>query len=127
MKRLNKLQNFIFMTGGVLLLVGAATFLTGWGASPYIYIVGSLCFATMQIMASYEGTNVVVRRLRRQQIIGAVLLVLTAVPMMMQTLQMGFAQRNEWVVVLTVAAILELYTSWRIPSELEKEHKGEPV
>lgn len=123
MKRLNKIQNFIFLAGGFLLLVGAATFLTGWAASPYIYIVGALCFAAMQVMASYEGHNIVVRRLRRQQIIGAVLLLLTAVPMMMQALQIGPYQRNEWVVLLTIAAILELYTSWRIPSELEKENR----
>ena len=30
MKRLNKIQNIVFITGAVLLLLGAATFFTGW-------------------------------------------------------------------------------------------------
>ena len=30
MKRLNKIQNIVFITGAVLLLIGAATFFTGW-------------------------------------------------------------------------------------------------
>ena len=30
MKRLNKIQNIVVITGAVLLMIGAATFLTGW-------------------------------------------------------------------------------------------------
>ena len=67
-------------------------------------------------MTRYEGGNLVVRRLRRQQILGAVLLVFTGVLMFV-------TKHNEWVLSLTIAAILELYTAYRIPSELEKENK----
>ena len=28
---------------------------------------------------------------------------------------------NEWILCLTIAAILELYTAFRIPNEMEKE------
>jgi drug/metabolite transporter (DMT)-like permease len=65
-------------------------------------------------MTRYEGKNLIVRRLRRQQILGAVLLVFAGVLMFV-------TKHNEWVLCLTVAAILELYTAFRIPSELEKE------
>ena len=65
-------------------------------------------------MTRYEGKNLIVRRLRRQQILGAVLLVFAGVLMFVP-------KHNEWVLCLTVAAILELYTAFRIPSELEKE------
>ena len=34
---------------------------------------------------------------------------------------MFVTRHNEWVLCLTIAAILELYTAFRIPSELEKE------
>ena len=61
-----------------------------------------------------EGKNLIIRRLRRQQIIGAMLLVFAGVLMFT-------SKRNEWIVCLTIAAILQLYTAWRIPSELEKE------
>ena len=65
-------------------------------------------------MSRYEGKNLIIRRLRRQQILGAVLLVFAGVLMFV-------TKHNEWVLCLTVAAILELYTAFRIPSELEKE------
>ena len=31
---------------------------------------------------------------------------------------------GEWKVVLAIAAVLELYTAFRLPTELEKEEKG---
>jgi drug/metabolite transporter (DMT)-like permease len=71
-------------------------------------------FAYVQVMSRYEGKNLIIRRLRRQQILAAVLLVFTGVLMFV-------TRHNEWVLCLTIAAILELYTAFRIPSELEKE------
>ena len=41
--------------------------------------------------------------------------------MSMQDMHYGFAARNERVVSLIVGCVLELYTSWRIPQELEKQ------
>ena len=102
------------MVGAVLLLVGAVLQITRWELSPYLYTLGAVLFAYVQVMCRYEGKNLIVRRLRRQQIIGAVLLVFAGVLMFT-------SKRNEWIVCLTIAAILQLYTAWRIPSELEKE------
>lgn len=102
------------MVGAVLLLVGAVFQITRWELSPYLYTLGAVLFAYVQLMCRYEGKNLIVRRLRRQQIIGAVLLVFAGVLMFT-------SKRNEWIVCLTIAAVLELYTAWRIPSELEKE------
>ena len=111
MKRLNKIQNIVFITGAVLLLIGAATFFTGWLYAFYLYTVGACAFAAMQLRAGYEGDNFVIRRLRGQQVIGALLLVCTAFFMAMRIFDFGLA----------VACVLELYTAFRIPAELEKE------
>lgn len=78
MKKLNKIQNIVFIAGAVLLLIGAATFFTGWLYAFYFYAVGACAFAAMQLCAGYEGDNLVIRRLRGQQVIGALLLVCTA-------------------------------------------------
>lgn len=102
------------IVGAVFLLVGAVLQITRWELSPYLYTLGAVLFAYVQVMCRYEGKNLIVRRLRRQQIIGAVLLVFAGVLMFT-------SKRNEWIVCLTIAAVLELYTAWRIPSELEKE------
>lgn len=124
MKKLTPWQNALYMGGAGLLLLGAATYITGWRLSFYIYTAGACSFAAMQMLAAYEGRNLVLLRLRRQQLFGAVCLLLTACAMAMQTFGFGFARRNEWVVCLTVACVLELYTAFRIPSEWEKEQSG---
>jgi len=106
----------IQMIGAVLLLVGAMLQITRWELSPYIYTVCSILFAYAQVMSGYEGKNLIVRRLRRQQILGATLLVFAGVLMFV-------TRNNEWILCLSIAAVLELYTAFRIPSELEKEKK----
>lgn len=100
--------------GAVLTLVGAMLQITRWEFSPYLYILGAFLFAYTQVMDRYEGKNLIIRRLRRQQILGAALLVFAGVLMLV-------THNNEWVLCLTIAAIIELYTAFRIPNELEKE------
>ena len=104
------------MTGAGLLLVGAMLQITRWELAPVLYTIGAVLFAYVQVMSRYEGKNLIVRRLRRQQILAAVLLVFAGVLMFV-------TRHNEWVLCLTIAAILELYTAFRIPSELEKDNK----
>ena len=111
---MSKIYQIIQGVGAVLLLVGAMLQITRWELSPILYTIGAVMFAYVQVMSRYEGKNLIVRRLRRQQILGAVLLVFAGVLMFV-------TKHNEWVLCLTVAAILELYTAFRIPSELEKE------
>ena len=111
---MKKGNEWIQMTGAVLALVGAALQITRWEFSPYIYIIGAVLFAYTQVMDRYDGKNLIVRRLRRQQILGAVLLVFAGVLMLV-------THNNEWILCLTIAAVLELYTAFRIPNELQRE------
>lgn len=121
-KKLNSsLNNWILMTGAVLLLLGAVMFPLKPEPGFYVYTVGACAFSFMQFADQYEGHNLIVRRLRVQQVIGGLCLLVTAALMAMQTFQFGFARRNEWLVALTIACVLELYTAFRIPSELDKE------
>jgi hypothetical protein len=111
---MNKGTTIMQMTGAVLLLIGAMLQITRWELAPVLYTIGAVLFAYVQVMSRYEGKNLIIRRLRRQQILAAVLLMFTGVLMFV-------TRHNEWVLCLTIAAILELYTAFRIPSELEKE------
>ena len=113
---MNKAYQLIQVVGAVLLLVGAMLQITRWELSPYLYTIGAVLFAYVQVMSRYEGKNLIIRRLRRQQILGAVLLVFAGVLMFV-------TRHNEWVLCLSVAAVIQLYTAYRIPSELEKEKK----
>ena len=106
----------LYLIGAVMTLIGAAVYITGWPLSPYVYTIGATLFALAQINSPLATTNPNVKRLRRQQIFGALLLVLTGAFML-------FTRGNEWIVCLTIAAILELYTSIRIPQEEAKDKK----
>lgn len=114
---MNKGYSIIQMIGAVLLLAGAVLQITRWEVSPYIYTLGALMFAYVQVVVDrYDGKNLNIRRLRRQQITASLMLVFAGVLMFA-------AYHNEWILCLTVAAFLELYTAFRIPSELKKEQK----
>lgn len=106
----------LFTVGAIMLLAGAVIYSTGWSFSPYIYTIGAALFALAQINSPSSSKSPNVKRLRRQQIFGALLLVLTGAFMF-------FTHGNEWIVSLTIAAVLELYTSIRIPQEEAKEEK----
>lgn len=111
---MSKFYSAIATVGAVALLLGAALQITQLAWAPYLYLIGAIMFAYVQVMSGYEGKNIIIRRLRRQQIIGATLLVVAGVMMILW-------KRNEWVVCLTIAAVLEMYTVFRIPQEEEKE------
>ncbi len=111
---MKKLYSFIYMLGGIMLVVGAALYITKWVWAPYIYIAGSLMFGAMQMMDRYTGNNWIIRRLRRQQIVGAIALMLTGVLMLV-------CKHNEWILCMLVGCLMQLYTAFRIPQEMEKE------
>ena len=131
MRELNKLQTAIFLFGGILMAIGAGTTLLGWGSAPYIFALGAVGFSSMQMLQRYEGQNFTIRRLRRMMLLSDVLFLIAALLM--------FASKgnyfglsyityieyvyNKWVIVLLIAALLQLYSMHRIGSELEKEAK----
>ena len=111
---MKRMYAIVQMAGAVLLLVGAMLQITRWEFSPYIYTLGAVMFSYVQVMSRYEGKNLIIRRLRRQQIVGAVLLVFAGVLMFV-------TRHNEWILCLSAAAVIQLYTAFRIPSEMEKD------
>lgn len=126
MKELNKWQNLIYMAGAIILLVGAFSYWFLGRTAAYIYIVGVLMFAFMQVQQRYTGQNPTIRRLRKIQLYGAAALVLTGILLLINnSYYMGIYFRNEWMVALAIGAFMEVYTSFRIPDELEKEKRPE--
>ncbi|NDV66936.1 hypothetical protein [Bacteroides sp. 224] len=111
---MKKIIPALYAVGAVMILTGAITFITKWPFAPYIYTIGATLFALAQINTPYEGANKNVKRLRRQQILGALFLVAAGAFMF-------FTNKNEWIVVLTIGAVIELYTSFRIPQEEQKD------
>lgn len=125
MNSLNKIQTLVFQIGGLLMIVGAVLPIVP-ATRPHaalVFTVGALSFGSMQLLQRYDGRNFVIRRLRGQQILGAFLLMISAALMIMQRYGTGpFPIRgDEWKITLAVAAILEVYTAFRLPQELDRE------
>lgn len=134
MKQLNKLQTLIFLTGGAMMVVGAGCFALMWQQkiACWIYLVGALMFGVMQMMQEYQGNNFIVKRLKRIMSLADIFFILSGflmVDMVYRFLQSAFDNYltyyntiyNKWVVLLLIAAILEMYTMHRIEHELSKE------
>ena len=132
MRQLNKTQNIIFIVGALLMVVGAGASILAWRAAPYVFAVGALAFTAMQFLQRYEGSNVVIRRLRRMMLISDFLFLLSALLMFASMGNVfGLSQidyityiYNKWVLTLLIAAILQLYSTHRIDHELAKEAKS---
>lgn len=139
MKQLNKIQTFIFILGGVLMVIGAGCFAFGYMIYPqltlytsWLFLLGTVAFSVMQSMQLYEGSSQVAHRLKRIQAVADIFFVLSGISMV-DTVY-AFARNwfsnyeayityfyNKWVVFLLVAALIELYTTHRISHELKKE------
>ena len=65
---MSKYYSAIATVGAVALLLGAALQITQLAWAPYLYLIGAIMFAYVQVMSGYEGKNIIIRRLRRQQI-----------------------------------------------------------
>lgn len=129
MKQLTKTQSVIFLIGGLLMVAGAGMALFRVGAAPWVFIPGVVMFVSMQMLQRYDGRNLNIRRLRRFVLLSDVLLIASALLMYAQAGnpfhldQITYVQYigNNWVVTLLIAALIQLFTSYRIGKELEKE------
>ena len=134
MKQLNKMQSMLFAIGGMLMVVGAGcyAFMFMQKVACWIYLLGAVLFALMQASQTYEGDNFTIKRLKRIMSLADFLFILSGMLMVdsaYQLLRDAFTDYtsylslvyNKWVLLLLVAAILEMYTMHRISSELKKE------
>ena len=117
-------ENVLFRMGAILMLIGVTVHIFNAEISLFIYGIGAMLFSLMQLRAVYEGNDLNVIRLRRQQLFACLMFIGTAMCMSMQVYQYGFARRNEWVVALAIGCVLELYTAWRIPNAFQKAKKS---
>ncbi len=117
--------------GGLLMVVGAGASLFQQTWAAYVFAPGSVMFVAMQLRQRYEGDDFTVRRLRRMMLLSDVLFLVAALLMFANQsnfLGLNYLSyikyvHNNWIVVLLVAAVLQLYASHRIANELEKHAK----
>ena len=128
MRELNRWQNMLFLTGGLLMVAGAGVSLLEWGSAPYIYTIGALAFTSMQFLHRYDGSSITLRRLRSILILSDLLFLATAVLMfasidnafgLPQIFYVQYIYRK-WVGTLLLAAVIQVYAVHRIDYEAKK-------
>lgn len=134
MKQLNRFQSILFAIGGMLMVIGAGCFAFMWQQQVvcWLFLAGATMFTLMQSMQTYEGSNFVIRRLKRIQAVANIFFMLAGI-LMVDTAYMFFRPLfnssiayidflyNKWVVLLLIAAFLEIYSMHRIDTEMKKD------
>ena len=138
MIRMKRIGNLAVTLGGIMVIAGAMLRITGKDIAVWIYMAGAVLFLICQLCDRYDGDSVTIRRLRGQQIVGAVFLVLSAVLMYaerwrpeilmnhdmnasLHSFLVGLTARNSWIVFMCISALFELYSSFRLEHESKKE------
>lgn len=140
MKRLSKLETIVMAIGALLSVFGVMIYVvSGASWACWLFLVGALAFVAMQERQTYEGRNVTISRLRRIMTMGNLCLLLSAFMMAEDVSHILYSVitsmwtngyyfyvsyiHNNWVILLIVAVVIELYTTIRISSELQREAK----
>ncbi len=116
--RTNNIKEFIYGIGAVIMLVSAAIYITGSEYIKYTYLAGSIIAGAMRFTSFVPSKNTILRRLRIQRIFASIAFILAGI--FMFTNRAG----NEWIAIFAIAAMLELYTAFRIPY-VEKKYPNE--
>ena len=138
MKQLNKLQSIIYLLGGIIMVAGAGfyAFLLIQPIACWLMLVGAIAFALMQSRQRYFGTSLTIRRLCKIMSLAGCGFILAGFFMVEDSyhfLRPLFAGsldsydsyvnifHHNWVILLLISAIIEMYTTYRISYELKKE------
>ena len=102
-----KIRAILFAVSACLALAGAILYLTQWAVAPYLFAVGSAGIAVNYLTIPVGGLDFRSRRLHRFNVMAGFLMVVAS----------GFQinGRNEWIICLFIAAILQLYTAFVSP------------
>lgn len=136
MKKLNKIESILFMVGGMLMVtgIGCYVFMLAPSITCWLALTGSILFSTLHMMQAYEGSQLAIKRLKRILNIADLLFVIAGILIVDSTynfLRPAFENQesyityvyNKWVLLLLIAAILEVYATHRIDYLLKKQGK----
>ncbi|MBR5002796.1 MAG: hypothetical protein IKY13_04695 [Bacteroidaceae bacterium] len=110
----SNIKDIIFKASAMLVVVGALLPLfvfEEW--VPYVFAVGAAGMSVIRLITPYRGKNTRLRRLTLIELLATLMLLFASYLM--------FQDGNDWIVLLTISAFLQLYTSIVIPREREKE------
>ena len=114
--------------------IGCYVFMLATSITCWLALTGSILFSTLHMMQAYEGSQLAIKRLKRILNIADLLFVIAGILIVDSTynfLRPAFENQesyityvyNKWVLLLLIAAILEVYATHRIDYLLKKQGK----
>lgn len=115
---MRKIASLAFFAGSLTMLTALVLIAVRIDYAQFAFLVGSIV-AALGRFASYQKTDdIVLRRLKVQQMLASVLFVGTGA-LMLTTLR-----GNEWIGCLCIATVLEMYSAFRISSVEKQKDNG---
>ncbi len=109
----------LYIPGALCVLVGLMAYFPFRAGAPYILIAGGLLMSVAQYFMPVRTKNPVIERLYRQRVFSTLFLVVAGI------LMICMPRGNEWVLLVAISALIQLYTAFRIPAlerrDAEKE------
>lgn len=99
-----QIRTIVFNFSAILVLLGAMLFFFKFAFAPYLFAFGAAGIAICHLTLSTKAMGFRERRLQVFNVIAGLLLVVSSTLM--------FMDRKEWVICLTVSALLQLYTAF---------------
>ena len=98
------IRTILFNVSGLFVLTGSALYLTKLYIAPYLFALVAAGIAVCHLTTPVKHLAVRLRRLQTFNVIAGLLMVVASVFM--------FKHQNEWIACLSIAAILQLYTTF---------------
>ena len=141
MKQLTKVESIVYLLGGITMVAGAGlyAFLLIQPIACWLMLVGAILFALMQSRQRYLGTVLAIRRLRKIMSLAGWGFILAGIFMVEDAYHFlrpiftgsldGYSSyvsifHLNWVILLLISAVIEMYTTHRISYELKRENNS---
>ena len=109
-----KARNLLLTLSLTIVMISAALpiFMVQWTVTPYLFAVGAAGTTIARLTRNYTGKNFRLKRLYRIELFSSFALLIASFFL--------FRGERDWIMFLTVTAVLQLYTAFLIP-KVEKE------
>ncbi|MCR5313069.1 MAG: hypothetical protein K6E54_05380 [Bacteroidaceae bacterium] len=122
----NKIMGYVEILGETVVTLAAALWITKQEWVPYVFAAGTIIFAVgrLAVQQQMKEDSITLKRLYRQRAFAVfVLLACAALMFAKNGFYFGYnvyITNSSWLLLFIVFVIIEVYTAFRIPSELKK-------
>ncbi len=106
-----RIRSIVFCVAALLVLAGAVSYLVHQMVAPYLFAIGAAGVTVCYLTVPVSGMDFRSRRLHRFNVFAGLLMIVASGFM--------FNDRTEWILCLSVAAILQLYATFAMPKKKE--------